>query len=212
MAVTAKTTATKKTNTTTEVIVGQSAQHLTKAVAELNQAVSLVGGLESKSAELSLQVANKTAEIEGLDAEYTEKLRQKDVEFGLQFKENSTKVVTEFLSANGDVAISRHDLAALKNELETVKSNSQKEADKAVAIVSSKLKSEHESAMKLAEAEHKSSSIESNSKNSSLAEKNTFLEAQVAKLYEQLDSERNASIERAKAGAVGAINVNGAGK
>jgi hypothetical protein len=38
-------------------------------------------------------------------------------------------------------------------------------------------------------------------------EKNKFLEEQVTKLYQQLDAERAAGIERAKAGSIGNITV-----
>lgn len=202
----------KKTNVATETVIGSAAVSLTKAVGEINAAVGAVKGLEERSEELSLQVANKTVQIEELDAQYTEKLRQKDVEFGLQFKENSAKVVGEFLSSNGDVAIAKTELNALRKDLEDTKANSTKEAEKAVAIVANKLKSEHESAIKLLESEHKGANIENTSKISSLETQNKFLESQLAKLYEQLDNERQASIERAKAGSIGAINVSGAGK
>lgn len=203
----------KKTNAATEVVLGQGAQLISKAVTDLKAAATLViDNMEAKSEELTLQITNKTAQIEDLDSQYAEKYRQKEVEFGLQIKENAEKVVTDHLNANGKVAIAKSDLAALNTELETVKANAKKEADTAVAVVSSKLKSDHEAAIKLLEAEHKAQGIENSSKITTLTEKNTFLEGQVEKLYKQLDAEREASIERAKAGAVGAINVNGATK
>lgn len=208
-----KATATKKTNVATEVILGQGAQLINRAVGDLRGAAALIlDNMEAKAEELTLQITNKTAEIEGLEAEYKEKLRQKNVDLDIQFKQDSNKVVTDFLTSNGQVAISKAELQALKAELETTKANAAKEADKAVAIVSSKLKSDHEAATKLAEAEHRASNIENTSKIATLEGQKTFLESQVTKLYEQLDAERDASIERAKAGAVGAINVNGATK
>ena len=100
----------------------------------------------------------------------------------------------------------------MKADLESAKSSNEKEVSAAVAVVTNKLKSEHEATIKLIEAEHKSTTIENSSKISTLEEKNGFLQSQVDKLYEQLNAERDASIERAKAGAVGAINVNGATK
>lgn len=202
----------RKTNVATETVIGASAQALSKAVTEFKSAIAHVDGLEDRAAELSLQVANKTAEIEGLDTTYAEKLRQKEVEFGLQFKENSEKVVNEHLSANGKVAISKEDLKTLQSDLETAKSNTKKEVEAAVATVGNKMKSEHESAIKLLEANHKTNTIESTSRITTLTEKNEFLQKQVDQLIEQLNAERQASIERAKAGAVGAINVNGATK
>lgn len=213
MAGVAKTTATKKTNIATEVILGQGAQLISKAVGDLKQAANIViNDMEAKSEELTLQITNKTEQIEGLEGEYKEKLRQKNVDLDIQFKQDSEKVVTDFLTSNGKVAISKADLQALKNELETTKANATKETEKAVAIVSSKLKSDAEAATQLAEANHKAAIIEDKAKIATLEGQKTFLEDQVKKLYEQLNAERDASIERAKAGAVGAINVNGATK
>ena len=210
MATTSRTA--KKTNVATETVIGSAAVSLAKAVGEINAAVGAVKGLEEKSAELSLQVANKTVQIEELDSTYAEKLRQKDVDFGLQFKENSAKVVSEFLTSNGETSISKSELNALINELETTKTNSAKEAEKAAAIVGNKMKAENESAIKLLESEHRGANIENTSKITALEAQNKFLEGQLTKLYEQLDNERQASIERAKAGSIGAINVSGAGK
>ena len=56
-------------------------------------------------------------------------------------------------------------------------------------------------------SENKAIAAENASKIGVLAEKNKFLDEQVTKLYAQLDAERNAGIERAKAGSVGSINI-----
>jgi hypothetical protein len=207
-----KATTARKTNVATETVIGASAQALSKAVSEFKSAISHVDGLEDRAAELSLQVANKTAEVEGLDTIYSEKLRQKEVEFGLQFKENSEKVVNDHLATSGKIAISKADFQALQSDLEAARANTKKEVDAATAIVGNTLKSQYEAAAKLAEANHKTDTIESKSQIASLTEKNEFLEKQNNQLIEQLNAERQASIERAKAGAIGTISVNGAAK
>lgn len=203
---------TRKTNVATETVIGASANALAKATAEFKAAIAHVYGLEDRAAELPLQVANKTSEIEDLNTTYAEKLRQKEVEFGLQFKENSEKVVNDHLATSGKIAISKADFQALQSDLETARANTKKEVDAATAIVGNTLKSQYEAAAKLAEANHKTDTIESKSQIASLTEKNEFLEKQNNQLIEQLNAERQASIERAKAGAIGTISVNGAAK
>jgi hypothetical protein len=203
---------TRKTNVATETVIGASANALAKATAEFKAAIAHVDGLEDRAAELSLQVANKTSEIEDLNTIYAEKLRQKEVEFGLQFKENSEKVVSDHLATSGKIAISKAEFQTLQSDLETARANTKKEVDAATAIVGNTLKSQYEAAAKLAEANHKTDTIESKSQIASLTEKNEFLEKQNNQLIEQLNAERQASIERAKAGAIGTISVNGAAK
>jgi len=206
-----KTTA-KKASQSTEIVLGQAAQQIAKGVSELKSASETIAQLVQASEDLSLQVANKEAQIAELDVQYGEKARQKEVELELNFKANSERVVNEFLTANGKTSITKTDLANLQKELETTKANAEAETKKAVAAATATLKSQYESDIKLMQSENKAVAAENASKIGTLTEKNQFLEAQVTKLYQQLDAERAASIERAKAGSVGSINVTGAGK
>lgn len=206
------TTATKKGNASTEFILGQAAQHITKAVSELNTAVETVRTLTSQSEELTLHVASKEAQIAELDIQYAEKARQADVDLDLSMKANTERVVNAYLSSTGKVAVTSADWSGLQKELSDVRSNADAETKKAVAQATSALKNQYENDIKLLHSENKAVAAENASKIGVLAEKNKFLEEQVTKLYSQLDAERHASIERAKAGSVGSINVSGAGK
>jgi hypothetical protein len=68
-------------------------------------------------------------------------------------------------------------------------------------------KSQFENDLRFIQSENKAVAAENASKIGVLAEKNKFLEEQVVKLYSQLDAERAAGIERAKAGSIGTITV-----
>ena len=206
-----KTTA-KKASQSTEIVLGQAAQQIAKGVSELKSASETIAQLVQASEDLSLQVANKEEAIAALDVQFAEKARQKEVELELNFKANSERVVNEFLTANGKTSISKTDLAAIQKELADTKANADAETKKAVAAATATLKAQYESDIKLMQSENKAVAAENASKIGTLTEKNQFLEAQVTKLYQQLDAERAASIERAKAGSVGSINVTGAGK
>ncbi len=83
---------------------------------------------------------------------------------------------------------------------------------KEVATVAATLKSQYENEIKLIHSENKAIAAENAAKIGTLATQNEFLQEQVTKLYAQLDAERSAGIERAKAGSVGSINVAPAGK
>lgn len=203
---------TKKGSVSTELVLGQAAQHITKAVAELNNAVETVRTLTAQAEELTLQVSNKESQISDLEILYTEKARQAEVEFDLNMKANAERVLGEYLRANGKMAVTVNEWNSLQKELSEVKANADAETKKAVAQAVGALKSQYDNDIRLLHSENKAISVENASKIGVLAEKNKFLEEQVEKLYKQLDAERSASIERAKAGSVGTINVSGAGK
>lgn len=198
---------TKKGTTSTELVLGQAAQQITKAVSELALATSTIGKLAAQAEELTLQVANKEEAIAALDVQFSEKERQLNVDLDLSFKSNTDRVVTEFLRSTGKEAIMSTELSTLRNELAETKTNADSQTKKEVASAVAAIKSQYENDIKLIHSENKAIFAENASKIGVLAEKNKFLEDQVTKLYLQLDAERNAGIERAKAGSVGSINI-----
>lgn len=200
-------TTTKKTSVSSEVVFGQAAQQINKAVNELNNATKTVTQLVGQIDDLTLQVSNKEAQIAELSVQYAEKARQAEVEFELNMKANSERIVSEYLRANGKEAILSSELKALRQELETVKANTEAETKRQVAEVTNMLKSQFENDLRFIQSENKAVAAENASKIGVLAEKNKFLEEQVTKLYTQLDAERAAGIERAKAGSIGNITV-----
>lgn len=202
----------KKGSTSTELVLGQAAQHISKAVSELNTAVETVRTLTSQAEELTLQVSNKEAQISELDVQYAEKSRQAEVEFDLNMKANADRVLSEYLRSTGKMAVTVAEWNGLQKELTDVKANAETETKRAVATATNALKSQYDNDIKLLHSENKAIAAENASKIGVLAEKNKFLEEQVTKLYQQLDAERTASIERARASSVGSINVTGAGK
>lgn len=200
-------TTTKKASASTEIVLGQAAQQISKAVNELNAATETVNKLATQAEELTLQVANKEAQIAELEIQYAEKSRQAEVDFSLNVKANSQRVVNEILRENGMEAISSTELKALRQELADTKAGADAETKKQVAAVSSTLKAQFENDLRFIQSENKAVAAENASKIGVLAEKNKFLEEQTTKLYLQLDAERNAGIERAKAGSIGNITV-----
>jgi len=201
-----------KASATTEIVLGQAANQIAKAVIELNNATTTVGKLALKAEDMTLLVANKEEEIAALTVEYTEKERQLKVDLELSFKSNTEKVVNEHLASKNYTAISVSELIELKDELSTSKSNIDSRIEKEVSTETTRMKYNYENEVKLIQSEHKAISADNSAKIGTLASQNKFLEEQVTKLYSQLDAERAASIERAKAASVGSINVSPSGK
>lgn len=198
---------TTKRSATTELVLGQAAQRITKAVAELKAANEEVSKLSSISEELTLLVANKEEQITALSVEFEEKKRQFQVQLELDCKADTERLLNEYLHSNGKVAITHTELSTLKKELAETKANMDADIKKQVASITSNLKNQFENDLRFLQAENKAVAAENASKIGTLSEKNKFLEEQVTKLYTQLDAERAAGVERAKAGSVGSINV-----
>ena len=211
MAVT-KTTPAKKASASTEIVLGQAAQQITKAVSELASATNTINKMVEQAEELTLQVANKEEAIISLDVAFAEKERQLKVDLDLSFRAKTDRVVNEYLTSVGKTVIPASELSSLRKELDEVKSNTDGLIKKEVATVVSSLKSQYENEIKLIHSENKAIAAENAAKIGTLANQNEFLSEQVTKLYLQLDAERAAGIERAKAGSVGSINVSGQGK
>ena len=204
---TPKSTPARKASANTEVVLGQAAAQIAKAVNELKAATATVSTLSDQSEQLTMLVANKEEAISALEVEYTEKRRQADVELDLSFRANQERVVNKWLTSNGYTSIATSELTTLRSDLDTARTNTEATVKKEVASVVSTLKTQYDNEIKLIHAENKAIAAENAAKIGTLATQNKFLEEQVTKLYLQLDAERAAGIERAKAGSVGSINV-----
>ena len=204
---TPKSTPARKASANTEVVLGQAAAQIAKAVNELKAATATVSTLSDQSEQLTMLVANKEEAISALEIEYAEKRRQADVELDLSFRANQERVVSQWLTSNGYTSIATSELTTLRSDLETARTNTEATVKKEVASVVSTLKTQYDNEIKLIHSENKAIAAENAAKIGTLATQNKFLEEQVTKLYLQLDAERAAGIERAKAGSVGSINV-----
>lgn len=211
MAVTPKTGAAgssaKKATANTEIVLGAAAQQITKAVNELNNACKTISQLTTQSEELTLLVANKEEAITNLETQFSEKERQLKVDLDLSFKSNTERVVTNYLNSVGQTAISTSELNALRTELETVMASTEETVRTEVASAVSRIKTQYEAEIKLLHSDNKAVAAENSAKIGTLTSQNTFLQEQVDKLYEQLNAERQAGIQRAQSSSVGTINL-----
>ena len=208
----AVTTRAKKGTASTELVLGQAAKQITKAVNDLALATTTITKLSEEAENLALLIANKEDSISALEIQFKEKERQLNVDLDLSFKSQTERVVSEYLRSNDKVSISEDELNTIRKELHEVKNNCDAETKKQVASASSSIKSEYENMIKLLQSENKAIAAENAAKIGTLGTQNKFLEDQVTRLYAQLDSERAAGIERAKAGSIGSINVGDNGR
>jgi len=210
MATAKPTTTNKKGSLATDAILGQGAASLTKAVSEMKNAVSAIEKLVNDSESLTLEVASKQEQIDSLDLQYVEKLRQADLDLDLKVKSNEDKVASDILAKTGKLAVKREDYQALTTELNSVKTGQEQTIKAAEGKAEGMAKSKYDAETRLLQAQFEAKSASEKAQIVSLTEKVSFLEIQISKWENALASERQASVERAKASAIGSVNVTSA--
>ena len=211
----------KKTTATVDAVLGTGAASFSKALSALTEGVDQLKGLEARADELTLLISNQENKISELqsdfaslktaqDQEFTERKRAYDVQFKLDVQENEDKFVANWLTKRGLVTTTQTALDATTTELSTLKAEFadkvNSEVRKAVAIAQNGFSSD----LKLKEAEFKAAEAANSAEITNLKNQNSFLTTQVEYWKGQLEAERNAGIERAKAGAINNLNLQAA--
>jgi hypothetical protein len=191
----------------TELVLGRAAGQLSKAVVDLKAAFDEVNSLELKSEDLALKVANKEEEIANLETQFQEKKRQATLNLELQMKENSDKTIAENLILQGKVAVKREEYNSLLDELTQLKADFAQQIRAEIGKAEGMAKSRFESDLKLKEAEFKAKEAGNTAEIESLKKEVAFLNTQITKWETALVEERKAGVERAKASAIGSVNL-----
>lgn len=197
----------KKVSPTADAVIGVAASSLKKSLVELKTSVDTLSTLDSKLEEYQLQIASKEQKIEELDVLFREKQRQHSVELEMKVKEDSLKLVKEVLASQQLVTVPEHELKELKEEILELQINFDDRVKKEVGAAAGAISSAHATKEKLLEAEYRAKEAGNLASIQSLTSQVANLTTQVEGWKLQLDKEREASVDRAKAGAIGAINI-----
>jgi hypothetical protein len=196
-----------KKSVTTELVMGKAAASLQKAVSDAMKVAEDLSKLSGASEDLALTISNQENRIEELATIFTEKERQLQLDLDLKMRANAEDVVAKHLAAKNHRAVPNDEYARMEkdiNEAETVLETTIKaEIGKAEGMAKSRFEGER----RLMEAEYNAKEASNKAEIENLKKENTFLTGQVESWKRQLDEERKASIERAKAGSIGTLNV-----
>jgi hypothetical protein len=209
---TKKVAAPKKGTAKTEVVIGASVIALTKTVNALKETFMKVDGLVKQAEDLSLEIADKEANISQLDVDFKEKRRELEVSLDIEMKAKKDSIVEAHLTKEGKVAVASAEFDAIRQAHATLtaefNTNVAKEVAKAVAIA----KSNFEQEARISEANFKAKEAENTFKITSLdAQLKAALEDSKA-WRTALEQEREAGIKRAQAASIGSVNLTGAGR
>lgn len=201
----------KKTvgNNKTEQIIGTAAVKLKSAVENLASAVAQAVVLEQTLTEGTLKAADLEQKIINLQTEYEQRNAEMKFEQELRFKTNEASFANQYLNANGMMAVKVDHYNKLNDDYKTLQTE-----------FSTRISAEVEKARAAAETEYRGKEALLNAQYEAKEAGNIAqihnLNSQLESAHKtsevwrtQLESEREASVKRAQAGAVGAINVTG---
>ena len=200
---------TKKTLT----VVDRSTKALTTAADGIVKAAADLQGIASLATGLAQDIEFKQNELDNLDDQLVAKQREQAAELRLRVREDEDKVLAELLKARGLVTKTPAEIKEVERQLAEALEDNQDAIDGAVQAKATELTVAAAAKLAAIEANHKVeiAQYKANAENSTTQIQ--FLTSQNTKLEAQIEADRDARIEIAKAEAARqAVTVNTNGK
>ena len=200
---------TKKTLT----VVDRSTKALTTAADGIVKAAADLQGIASLASGLAQDIEFKQNELDNLDDQLVAKQREQAAELRLRVREDEDKVLAELLKARGLVTKTPAEIKEVERQLAEALEDNQDAIDGAVQAKATELTVAAAAKLAAIEANHKVeiAQYKANAENSTTQIQ--FLTSQNTKLESQIEADREARIEIAKAEAARqAVTVNTNGK
>jgi len=201
-------TTTKKSGTIkTESIIGTAAVRLEAATKSLADAYVQVEKLTKMVEDQTLKSTDLEVKISQLDTDYNNKKAQKELELDLSFRAKEEEYVDRYLAVNGMIKVSNASYLQLRKEYENLKQDYKNEIASETGKIRTEMTKDFDSKMSIKESEFKMKEAENNARISELQGRLDAALQSVDMWRSQLEAERNASVERAKASAIGTVSI-----
>lgn len=182
----------------TEAIIGAASNKITVATKALSDAVAKALEITKTLDENALKIADQEEKLNNLQTVYSNKNAQQKIDLELAYKANEKKFAEDYLKSHGMIAVNEADYDEVNNSLQEWEQKfSEKlraEVSKAEAIANSKA----EAARQLLEAQYQAKEAQNLAKIQNLESQLAFANKQAQSWENQLNAERQASIERSK--------------
>src|SRR5215831_2892875 len=175
-----RTVAAPKGTKTTEVIIGSAAASLASGIKSMRAVVEEINKLDEKVEAGLIVLSDLEAKIIVKETELRNATAQNKIELGQEYEANKKGFVTQWLTENGFEMIPKEELEKIKAELAGAEKATSDAVTKQVSIVSSSMKSKHDSELREKELEFKAKEAQNNASITLKDEKISFLEQQVA--------------------------------
>lgn len=185
---------------------------LNKATTALSKIVDELQSTSESYDDLVRNIELKQAELDKLDVEFKEKIREMEADLKLRQKESASSLVQEILSSEGKVSIDAKELATITKELDAMKADFDKnvkaETEKAVAIISNR----HAGEIRAKELEFAADSATMKAELATAKDRLDAANKQVDDYKQQITADREARVQEAQARGGQNITVQSEGK
>lgn len=196
-----------KGTTKTEAIIGAASNKFVTAKNALQDAVAQALKLTESMDENALKIADQEDRLTGLQTEYSNKRTQMEIDLDLAFKADRKRFAEQYLVENGMIAVNKAAYEEQGFKLVEWEEKFDEKVSTEVGKAKGMAEARANDAAKLAEAQYQAKEAQNLAKIQNLEAQLSFATQQAKQWENQLNEERKASVERAKAGAVGSINV-----
>lgn len=193
--------------TVTEKVIGTALSKFNSAVKNFNEIGAMVDKLEQSFQDQSIKAEEMEQKLSELSEKYKTQLATNKIELELAAKADLKGIVDSYLKDNELTTINAVELTVLKSKLQDFEQNFDSKVDDAANTKIAAKISEISSQIKVNDAQHKADIAASNSLIESLKEQCENLKDQAALWQKEAHESRLTTIEIAKAGKVGEINV-----
>lgn len=199
-------------NKVTEVIIGQAAGKLSTATKGIIDATVEISKLAEIANEQSLLIVDRQNKIAELNQELKNSIAQNRIEIQQAFEADQETFFEKYLAENGLTSVPETEYNELVESLRKMQISHEADIKAAESRAFGIANADKASALKIAQLEHEKKEASNIAEISHLKAQAANLNAQVEMLTKQLDEQRKATVEVAKAGSVGTINVGAEGQ
>jgi hypothetical protein len=203
---TAKTSPAKK-SASSEAVIGNAAVLLSRSLTAVKEATANLEKLAETAEEKQYKIAELESKIDSLNVDFAEKERAGKIKLDLDLKAYQLEGAKNVAASNGMSLVKTSEYDATLRDFAKLKADFSKNVSDAVLAETSKISVDYANKKTVADAEHRATNAALTADLTSAKAQVEFYKNQVEALYKQLDAERSAGIERAKASSVGSITV-----
>lgn len=197
----------RKGTANTETIIGAAATKLSAAVKSANEAIAKVTEIEQTIADNTLMITDQEMRIDELKTQFVQEKEKMQFDLQMEFQREERGYVDNYLRTHGMTTVEQGKLDELTDELARLKASYDNDLAAAVKSAEDRGRKEYMAQLQLDKATRDAADAETKATIKQQALHIAELNKQIDMWREQLTAERNASTERAKASAVGAIHV-----
>lgn len=187
-------------------VLSKGATDMVKAINLLRSSTLGLEAMKNELTNIDYELTEKRVELDKLTVALDETERQRLIDIDLKAREKMTSHIDAFLLETNRISMNKERYEHLLN----LDLKFEDEVRKITSESNNRARSEYTNALALKEAEFKAKEAENNAQLKSYEGQLVAAKNEAKMWQDQLNSERAASIERAKASSIGSVNISGA--